>query len=357
MSASAHTQRNAALMAWYCDEHRILPWRVSPEQPARDGSFGDPYGIWVSEVMLQQTRVETVIPYYERFMAAFPTVQALAQADPQVLLKAWEGLGYYSRARNLQGAAQRLGDVSFPHTQAAALQLPGVGPYIAGAVLSIAYGIPLPAVDGNLLRVLARWEADDRDIAQPETVQAFRVLATDMLPHSIALPGKTIPNPPGTWNQAMMELGARVCVPGAPKCTECPVARHCEAFRQNKQHTLPVKSKKQPPAEEQHTVIVATDGPHILMHKRTAGLLHGMWVFPFAEALSEWQPEMGEEQTLPDAVHTFTHKRWHMQGRLWVVKPCLPPVGHVWVPLAELSKYPIPAAMRVYKEWVDENLL
>ena len=218
------------LLKWYQAGHRDLPWRQNPT----------PYQVWISEIMLQQTRVQAVIPYYHRFLSLFPDVAALAQAPEEQLLKAWEGLGYYSRARNLQRAARIICDRfdgCCPTGYDDWLALPGVGPYTAGAVCSISLGLPVPAVDGNVLRVFSRLLALEEDIAAPAVKKELTALAAALIP----------PDAPGEYNQALMELGATVCLPnGTPLCQSCPISGCCRAFQEQHQMLFPLKSPKKP---------------------------------------------------------------------------------------------------------------
>ena len=217
------------LLEWYQKNARVLPWRS--ENP-------NPYHVWVSEIMLQQTRVEAVKPYYERFLSALPTVQALAEADEELLLKLWEGLGYYSRVRNMQKAAQQIvaehnGEI--PAEYSILLKLKGIGPYTAGAIASIAFSKPCAAVDGNVLRVMARLTADEGNIAEPAVRKYWEKEIMEALPKER----------PGDYNQALMELGATLCLPnGAPKCELCPLRAYCLAYRKNQTMLFPVKTKK-----------------------------------------------------------------------------------------------------------------
>lgn len=215
------------LLQWYEEEKRDLPWRHSR----------DPYHIWISEVMLQQTRVDTVIPYYNRFTEAFPTMHDLAQAEEGELLKLWEGLGYYSRARNLQQGVREVLEnyqATVPRTREEISSIRGIGPYTAGAILSIAYGVPEHAVDGNVMRVLSRLYAIDEDIAQPKTKKTFEHLVMAIIDH----------DDPSSFNQGLMELGAVICTPQKPKCLLCPVREQCSAFDQGLTNSLPIKTKK-----------------------------------------------------------------------------------------------------------------
>lgn len=257
------------LLDWYRRQKRDLPWRRTR----------DPYRIWVSETMLQQTRVETVIPYYERFLERFPTVTDLAAAPEADVLKAWEGLGYYSRARRLHEAAkviaERYGGV-FPDDPEAVAALPGVGPYTKGAMLSIAFGRPEPAVDGNVMRVLSRFFLIRDDIAKPATRAKMEKFARRLIPEDAA----------GDFNQALMELGATVCVPKAPTCLVCPVMERCGARLAGEEEELPVKAKAKPPRTERRLVAWIVDGQgRLLIRQRPErGLLAGMWELPHVEA-------------------------------------------------------------------------
>jgi A/G-specific adenine glycosylase len=304
------------LLEWYRRHKRDLPWRRSR----------DPYHIWVSEVMLQQTRVETVIPYYERFLERFPTLEALAQAPEEEVLKLWEGLGYYSRARNLQSAVrevcERYGGV-VPDTPEQISSLKGVGPYTAGAILSIAYGRPEPAVDGNVMRVLSRFFLIVDDIAKPSTRTRMEELVRGMIPQDA----------PGDFTQALMELGALVCTPRTPHCLICPVMEHCAARLEGMETALPMKKKAAPPRPEYRAAAVVKDrGGRILIRRRPAGgLLAGMWELPHIWLEDEQRelPDTWKMEFLRDALagegirveplrrigreeHVFSHIHWHM---------------------------------------------
>ena len=290
------------LLAWYDINKRDLPWR----------GVGDPYRVWVSEIMLQQTRVAAVLPYYRRWMEELPTVEALAAVDEARLMKLWQGLGYYSRARNLQKAAQvivnELGG-HFPDTYEALLRLPGVGDYTAGAVASIAFGQPVPAVDGNVLRVAARVANLDGDIMDPRVRRTFRELMEAVMPA----------DRPGAFNQALMDLGATVCPPGgAPLCGSCPLAELCEANRLGLQDALPVRKKKAARRVEELTVfLLLREGRVALRRRPDQGLLAGLWEFPHvpgpldesaaAQALAVWGLTPMEWRKKLEARHIFTH--------------------------------------------------
>ncbi|MFC4102375.1 A/G-specific adenine glycosylase [Paenibacillus xanthanilyticus] len=264
------------LLDWYRANKRVLPWRMNR----------DPYRIWVSEVMLQQTRVDTVIPYYERFLAKFPTITALAEAPEEEVLKLWEGLGYYSRARNLQAGAREVAERHggiVPDNKDMVAALRGVGPYTTGAIMSIAFNRPEPAVDGNVMRVLSRYFCLEDDIAKPSTRIGIEKLAASLIPEGAA----------GDFNQALMELGALVCTPKSPGCLTCPVMAHCEGRAEGKEHVLPIKTKAKPPRPETRlAALIVGTGEHagqLLVRQRPeSGLLARMWELPhvLAEGLA-----------------------------------------------------------------------
>jgi A/G-specific adenine glycosylase len=251
------------LLAWYGKHKRDLPWRKSR----------DPYRIWISEIMLQQTRVAAVIPYYERFLARFPDVRALAAAPEQELLAAWAGLGYYSRARNLQRAAQKIVELGdFPRDYSALLGLPGVGDYTASAIASIAFDLPHAVLDGNVLRVLSRLTSERGNVDSLAVRQRLRTVAEELL-H----PAHT-----GEFNQAMMELGATVCLPRQPRCAECPLSRHCAARELGIQNELPVKSVRPSAKRVEKELLVVEKAGKILAWQRTPEnpRLAGFWELP-----------------------------------------------------------------------------
>ena len=338
------------LLEWYDKQKRTLPWRSKPT----------PYRVWVSEIMLQQTRVEAVKPYFERFMKALPTVKKLAACPEEELLKLWEGLGYYNRVRNMQKAAQILveenkGEV--PAQFEELIRLPGIGKYTAGAISSIAFGIPVPAVDGNVLRVITRITADDRDIAKDSVKQAIARDIQEIIPMRRA----------GDFNQALIELGAIVCVPNGPaKCTECPVAHLCQAKRQGIVMELPKKAPKKARTIEKKTVLLIKDGEKAAIRKRpNKGLLAGMYELPNVEG------ELSEEevltlvksyglvplfiQRLEDAKHIFTHKEWHMRGFAVRVEELEEEVeGMLFVDRKIIENdYPIPSAFAAFTKHME----
>lgn len=252
------------LLTWYRQNKRSLPWRDHP----------DPYAVWVSEIMLQQTRVETVIPYFERWLAKFPTVAALAAADEQDVLNLWEGLGYYSRARNLHKAAKVVvaeygGEL--PKTALTLQKLPGIGRYTAAAVASMAFGLDAAALDGNIRRVYARIFNVDEPLGSTQAEKIFWDLAEMHLPHGDA----------GDYNQALMDLGATICTPRSPRCEECPVQMLCEAYQLDIQEFRPVpKVKRAVPRHIQAAAVIVVDGKVLLAQRPSSGLLGGMWEFP-----------------------------------------------------------------------------
>ncbi len=342
------------LEVWYRKEKRTLPWR---EQR-------NPYYIWVSEIMLQQTRVEAVKPYFQRFIRELPDVKALAVCPEEKLLKLWEGLGYYNRVRNMQKAArivmEQYGGV-LPADAEALKRLPGIGSYTAGAVASIAYGIPVPAVDGNVLRVLARFREDSRDM----TKQSVRKSVEADL--SAVMPEKS----PGEFNQALMEVGAVICVPGGmARCRECPLARMCRAHASGREQCYPVKAEKKPRRIEEKTVLVIRDGERVALRKRPGrGLLAGLYEFPNLEGhrspdeVIRWVEEAGltplHIQKLDDAKHIFSHVEWHMSGYA-VRAASLEAAGKGALILVDIKeareKYPVPSAFSAYADYINLSL-
>ncbi len=335
------------LLEWFSANARVLPWRSEPT----------PYRVWLSEIMLQQTRVEAGLPYFERFVAALPTVQALADAEEQVLMKLWEGLGYYSRARNLQKAARILvaeHGGRLPSTPQELEQLPGIGPYTAGAIASIAFGYSVPAVDGNVLRVLSRITAYEGD-----------VLAAGVKEKTAAALQPVLPERVGDFNQALMELGALVCLPnGTPKCLVCPVREHCRARSLGMENELPVKAKKKARRTETRTIVLAVCRDRIALRRRPLdGLLAGLWEFPSLDGtLSGAQLQNRLEalglrvnalHSAGNAKHIFSHIEWHMTGFFVDCPDFAAPEDWVWVTPQELkTEYPVPSAFRAFTEQI-----
>lgn len=266
-----HRGFRQALLAWFDRHARPLPWRTRPR---------DPYAVWVSEIMLQQTRVSTVIPYFERFMAKFPTVDALAGAPLDEVLAVWSGLGYYRRARAMHRAAGQLierGDRSLPSRYESLLELSGIGQYTAAAIASIAFGEAVAVVDGNVLRVLARVTLDDDPVDTPRARRRIQKVADELVD----------PNRPGDFNEAMMELGATTCTPTSPACLTCPVRAHCGANREGRVDALPVVSKRKPSPSVRLDALVIRHGQRVLLCRRKAdGLFGGLWEPPMVQAPS-----------------------------------------------------------------------
>ena len=331
------------LLPWYRENRRALPWRETRE----------PYRIWLSEIMLQQTRVEAVKGYYARFLAALPTVEALADCDDDKLHKLWEGLGYYRRVRNLKKAAQVIVQQhggEFPRTYDEVIALPGIGEYTAGAICSIAFGLPTPAVDGNVLRVLSRLTND----ATPIDQSAMKAKSRQLLE-------RIYPPEAGDFTQALMELGATVCGPNRkPDCLHCPCREICRGYREGTPEILPVKSPKKEKRQEQRTVFLfCCDGQYALEKRPSKGLLAGLWQFPnvpghlaTGEALHAAE-EMGlrprELQKELFRSHIFTHIRWDMKG---IYMEVAEPGGHFrWFSADEINKQAaLPTAFRQFWE-------
>ena len=337
------------LLAWYEENKRDLPWRRTR----------DPYRIWLSEIMLQQTRVEAVIPYYERFLRACPDVRALAAADEQTYLKLWEGLGYYSRVRNLHRAAGVICDQyggEFPADHAALLALPGVGDYTAGAVGSIAFGLPVPAVDGNVLRVVARMDEDFRPIDDGKVKKEMRAQVAALVPADA----------PGAFNQAMMELGATVCLPnGAPKCADCPVRHLCAAAEHGTALLLPRRAPKRARTVVERAVVVFRCGELVGLRRRPdTGLLAGLWELPGYEPApkpDELRRMLAGEGfalekllSLRPAKHIFTHVEWRMTG--YYAELSAPHPALTWVTPGQMrGEYALPSAFRAFLQVIEEG--
>lgn len=346
------------LLAWYDNHARILPWRDDPT----------PYRVWISEIMLQQTRVEAVKPFFERFLVALPTIESLAQVEEDKLLKLWEGLGYYNRARNLQKAAnQIMKDFAgnLPKEKENLLKLSGIGSYTAGAIASIAYGQKEPAVDGNVLRVIARVTANYSDILSPKVKKELEEQMLLIMPANRAR----------DFNQALMELGATVCIPnGAPKCGECPWESFCQGNIQKLTGELPKKTKKKPRVIEEKTIVVIQDENKVALHKRpNKGLLASMYEFPTLEGhqtpkqVLAYLEKLGflSIRILPleNSRHIFTHKEWHMIGyairvdELAIMERDKRKDGIILVDKKETEeKYPIPAAFVAYTRYLNIRL-
>lgn len=291
-------QRTNQLMAWYATHRRVLPWREDPT----------PYHVWVSEIMLQQTRVEVVKGYYERFMQVLPRVEDLAQVDEDRLMKLWQGLGYYSRAKNLRRAAiQIVENGEFPDTVEELLRVPGIGPYTAGAIASIAFGRPVLAPDGNAYRIAARLSAEEEEVEKQTTKKRLETVLMQMLD----------PHHPGDFNQALMDLGALRCLPhGQPLCAACPLQADCKA--RDPLAYPRRKPKKKRRVEEKTVYLVCHDGRILLTKRPDQGLLAGLWSLPMDDAgitLDEAEEKWGgRANDMASSVHVFTHVEWKMKG-------------------------------------------
>ena len=341
------------LLSWYDRSKRDLPWRQDPT----------PYHVWISEIMLQQTRVEAVKPYYARFLKELPDVEALANVPDDVLLKLWEGLGYYSRARNLKKAAQQIMETGgeLPDTVNELCKLSGIGSYTAGAIASIAYDKPAPAVDGNILRIVMRLLAKDDDIALPQTKKATEVFLSPVMPETGS----------GRLNQSFMDLGATVCLPNAaPKCDSCPLAAICRAHLNGEETAYPVKSAKKPRRIEEKTVLIFRDRDKIAFRKRPGkGLLAGLYEFPWLEGTCSqkevltYLKSLGYSalriRSIEPSKHIFTHIEWHMTAYLVIGDDLESPSGETDLLFAKLSdaltQYPIPSAFSAYIKYCKEN--
>ncbi len=343
----------APLLAWYQSRARVLPWRKNR----------DPYRIWVSEIMLQQTRVEAVKPYFERFMEAFPSVRQLAEADDDRLMKMWEGLGYYSRARNLKAAARIIVEKyggCLPASFAELKDLPGIGSYTAGAVASIAYGLPVPAVDGNVLRVVSRILGDREDIKKTSVKTRMERELGQVIPK----------DEPGNYNQALFEVGALVCVPGGePKCGECPLHELCLSGKNGWWREIPVKSAPRPRRVEERTVFLIEREDKVLIRRRPPkGLLASLYELPSVPGHMEREEALeflGVEpcmviaaKELPSSRHVFSHVEWHMVGCLVVLEreasvPDVFPGAFLADKKALKREYALPSAFSAYKRFAE----
>ena len=370
-TASDVEQFQEAFLEWYQQEKRNLPWRYNQ----------DPYRIWISEIMLQQTRVDTVIDYFYRFMEQFPTIQALAEAPEDKLLKVWEGLGYYSRARNLQAAAKQIMEEfggKFPKTVEEIRSLKGIGPYTAGAISSIAFEIPEPAIDGNVMRVVSRLFCIEADIAKASSRTFFDEAMRKIISQK----------QPGDFNQAMMDLGSSICTPTNPQCEICPIQQFCQAYREGRQTDFPVKSKKQKPKDVYYVAgIIENKEQEIFLQQRPeTGLLANMWLFPleevsverFSELQEQYDPKswdlfsssqiaedspdffsaqniIWQKKVLGEVKHVFSHLRWHIL--VFYGRSAAPlTIDGRWVKPKDFSNYVFPKPQQKMLE-VFENYL
>ena len=342
------------VVTWFHANKRELPWRDHP----------DAYRVWVSEIMLQQTRVEAVKSYYQRFLEALPDVKALAEAEEDQLLKLWEGLGYYNRVRNMQKAATQImvdygGE--FPQTYEEILNLTGIGSYTAGAISSFAFGLAKPAVDGNVLRVISRITGSDRDIMKQSVRKRMETLLEQVIPADAS----------SDFNQGLIEIGAIVCVPnGEPKCQECPAKEFCVAHKKGIEMELPVKKKAAARRSEKRTVLIFRDGETRGIRKRPAkGLLAGLYELPnlsgwlSQDEVLDWLKQEGLSpiriRRLSDAKHIFSHIEWHMTGYVVLVEELENDSGKDMLfiePKRTEEEYPIPAAFSAYTAYLQIRL-
>lgn len=332
-------QFSEVLVEWYEREKRELPWRENTEA----------YRVWVSEIMLQQTQVDTVIPYFERFMSLFPTMKDFAYAPEEQILKAWEGLGYYSRVRNLQTAIREVTeayDGVVPQSKEAILSLKGVGPYTAGAILSIAYNQPEAAVDGNVYRVYSRLMRIDDDISKAKTRKVFEQAVNQTISQ----------DKPGAFNQALMDLGATICAPKNPKCDMCPVQKYCRAYAENDIEKYPFKSKKLKTKQKYlvTAIIQSNDGRFLVQQRPSEGLLANLWMFPSIEEekpvedlVESYQagvsmPLYLNNQSLGKVKHVFSHLKWDVEIITGVMDEADLIEGYRLVTLEEMKVLPFP---------------
>ena len=340
------TAVQARLLAWYDKEGRILPFRGTK----------DPYLIWISEIMLQQTQTGTAAGYYLRFIARFPDVRSLAASNQQDVLKLWEGLGYYSRARNLHKAAVIVAgemNAQMPRTAAQLQNLPGIGPYTAAAIASIAYGEPLPAMDGNLTRVISRLYLVEEDVGIPGVKRRLYQLGLELMPEDRA----------GDMNQALMDLGATICLPGTPDCPVCPLQSSCAAYEAGEPEHLPLLPLKRPPRVIPLAVVIITCEGRVMVSRREEALLRGLYVFHLIEQQTSRDAvakalrlPAGQLKPLCRARHVFTHRIWEMNiyhaqvNSAWISRQ------GIWVTREELELLPFPSAMRAARALAKELL-
>ncbi len=353
MNELYNKQIGESLVSWFLEEKRDLPWRKTK----------DPYKIWVSEVMLQQTKVDTVIPYYERFISKYPSLESLAEAEEGELLKEWEGLGYYSRARNLQAGVREVVEEYnsvVPNNRKEISKLKGVGPYTAGAVLSIAYDIPEHAVDGNVMRVLSRILLIKEDIAKQKTKKIFEEAVMNLM----------FKDNPSAFNQGLMELGAIICTPTKPKCLLCPVREYCSAFYEGVQEELPIKTiNKKTKLHKMKAVVIQRNDGKILLEKRPSkGLLANMWQFPMVELPTsthtveevvelDYGVEIQKGKELIAFKHIFSHLVWEIESfeaKLMNEKKISS--NSQWYSIEEVNNQPMPIpVLKMWNAWKERK--
>jgi len=339
----------SAVLSWYDKDHRDLPWRHTK----------DAYRIWISEIMLQQTRAETVISYYARFLEKYPTVQALADAPQEEVLKQWEGLGYYSRARSLQKAARVIvSDFGgrLPASVEQLRSLPGVGDYTAGAIASIAFGIPAAAVDGNVERVICRYYAIEDTVGTPAVRRRITEMTQALVPE----------DRPGAFANAMMEMGATMCTPRNPACLLCPVRETCQGFAKGIAQELPRKQKKKAQRVENRAVLLVFHGDRVLIIKRKEKLLGGLFVFPdvleesdparLCDALEKMGIRAAYDEKIGHARHVFTHLIWEMDVHALIADAIADVPDGQWVTRDELEALPLPTAVKAARSWAMERM-
>ena len=343
-------QLTLPLLMWYQEHKRDLPWRNDPQ----------PYRVWVSEIMLQQTRVAAVLDYYRRFMDALPTVEDLAEVPEDALMKLWQGLGYYSRARNLQKAAKQIVSEhggQFPGNYEDIRALPGVGDYTAGAVASIAFGIPVPAVDGNVIRVTSRLRGIRENLGIPSVKRQIAAEAAALVSR----------DRPGDFNQAMMDLGATVCTPGTPSCEKCPLCARCDAYAEGDAEDIPQLPRRNPPKEIEYDLCLIYAGGRVLMRQRTEVMLGGLWVYPMIDGWHTLKqlPAAVKRKTgvkvsgaayLGEAKHVFTHQVWKMKIYAMQAEVKEDPAGWRFVTLEEMNALAIPTAVKAAVKQAREAL-
>ena len=338
------------LLRWYDEHARVLPWR----------GIHDPYRTWVSETMLQQTRVETVLSYYNRFLERFPDVAALAAAPEDDVMKLWEGLGYYRRARNLQKGARQVMEEyggEIPSATDELLNICGIGAYTAGAIASIAFDRPVPAVDGNVFRVVSRMAGIRENVGIPSVKRETERIAAELVPEAR----------PGDFNQAMMDLGATVCTPGTPGCDRCPLTALCDACRAGDAEDIPELPRKNPPRPIDYDLCLIFSGGRVLMRQRTETMLQGLWIFPMLEGrhTARQLPAAVKRRTgmavtdlraAGEARHVFTHQVWQMKIYTMRTDALDAPEGWRFVTPGEMDALALPTAVKRAAEIVRESI-
>ena len=331
------------LLNWYDCNQRKLPWREDK----------DPYHVWISEIMLQQTRIEAVISYYLRFIKEVPTIQELSMISEDRLLKLWEGLGYYSRARNLKKAAIQIMDKfhgDFPNNYSDILSLSGIGEYTAGAISSICFNLPEVAIDGNVMRVYVRLFDLDLDVSDLKVKKEIG--------HSIR---QILPENSGDFNQALMELGEVLCLPnGFPKCFECPLQYFCRAHLNHRETLIPRKVKKKEKLEEEYTLFLLICNGKVAIHRRSSGLLKNMWEFPNVsgflsfDEVRDYIPSIIHIELGITSTHIFTHKKWFMNSYFIEIKEEIP--DYQWVDILDVQEhYALPTAFAPFYSYIKEK--